>query len=174
MQVGGSAGQVSKAIAVSAPRLRFIVQDLDSMVSIGEQELEPDFQGRFTFQRHNFFDPNPVDEPPGAFLLRFILHDWPDQDAVNILRQLTPKMGPETRLLINDSIVPPPGSVPPLQEKYIRNMDLIMLSMFNALERSLEDWERLISKADPSLKIVRVERPQGSAISMIQVAKSEG
>ena len=141
------------------------------MVSKGDMELETEFRSRFTFQPHDFFNPNPVKEPD-VFLLRLVLHDWPDHDVVTILQQLIPNMGPKSRLLINDVVVPPAGTIHPLREKYIRNMDMMMMSMFNSLERSLEDWEELIALADPALKVVGVQTPHGSALSMIEVVKT--
>jgi chemotaxis methyl-accepting protein methylase len=99
VDVGGSAGLVSKAIAATAPRLRFIVQDQPSMVAKGQAELEPELEGRVTFQSHNFVDPHPV-QTPDCFLFRLILHDWPDSDVIAILRQLVPSLDPKTRILI--------------------------------------------------------------------------
>ena len=168
--MGGSAGQVSKEIARSAPYLRFVVQDQPLMVSKGEAELEAMFKHRFTFQAHDLFDENPQDAP-AVFFLRLILHDWPDQDAISILRRLIPKMGPNTRLLINDAVMPESGTVHPLQEKYIRNVDMMMLSMFNGLERTQEDWDDLVRETDLALKIASVTKPRGSALSMIEVVK---
>lgn len=140
------------------------------MILKGESELEPEFKDRVTFQSHDFFDPNTVSEP-AVFLLRLILHDWPDGDAAIILKNLVCRMGPETRLLINDAIMPEPGTVHPLQEKYIRNVDMMMLSMFNGLERTQQDWEDLISKTDSSLKIAKIVKPKGSALSLLEIVK---
>ncbi|KAI9656044.1 MAG: hypothetical protein M1821_005105 [Bathelium mastoideum] len=169
--VGGSAGQISKAIAAFAPKLRFIVQDQLSMVVQGQADLTPEFKDRMTFQAHNFFEPNPVIHA-NVYFLRLILHDWPDEDAIRILQNIVVGMAPHSRILINDSIVPPPGVLLPFQEKYIRNADMMMMSMFNALERSIEDWESLIERADSQLKIVRITKPEGSTLSMLEVMKT--
>jgi 6-hydroxytryprostatin B O-methyltransferase len=112
-------------------------------------------------------------QAPAAFLLRWVLHDWPDSDCILILRQLAQNMGPESNLLINDVVVPPKGSVHPLREKYIRDMDIVMMSAFNSVERSIEEWTTLISQADPALKVVGVTTPHGSGMSMIQVRRVE-
>ena len=142
------------------------------MASKGRLELESELQDRFTFQDHDFFNPNPV-QNPDVFLLRFILHDWPDQDVVKILQQLIPSVGPKTRMLISDIVTPAAGSVHPLREKYIRNMDMMMMSMFNSLERSRQDWEAVIARADARLKIVSINTPEGSGLSMIEVVKED-
>lgn len=140
------------------------------MAAKGEAELEPSLKERMTFQAHNFFDPNPVNEP-AAFLLRWILHDWPDSDAIRIIRQLAASMGPKTVLLINDVVVPPKSSIHPLREKHITQMDMVMMACHNSLERSRDDWVDLVARADPGLKVMGIETPQGSAMSMISVVK---
>ncbi|KAK3671767.1 hypothetical protein LTR78_008312 [Recurvomyces mirabilis] len=170
VDVGGSAGHVSKAIAAAAPDLHFIVQDQPAMVGKGQAELEPELKERFTFRPHDFFTTQPYNEP-AAFYLRLILHDWPDEDAALILRELAAKMGPETRLLINDAVVPEHGAMHPLQEKYVRNADMVMMSMFNGLEREKSDWEDVIKRADPSLHIVGITKPRGGSLSMIEIRK---
>lgn len=53
---------------------------------------------------HNFFDPQPVPKP-SIFFMRFILHDWSDEDSVRILRHLRAAAGPETQLVIVDMIL---------------------------------------------------------------------
>lgn len=140
------------------------------MTSKGKAELPAELSSRFTFQAHDFFKLNPI-ERADVYLLRLILHEWPDEDAVKILQNIAPRMAPNTRILINDSVVPPPGTMSPLQEKYIRNSDMIMMSMFNALERTLEDWQCLIEKADPQLKMINVTTLDGGTLSLIEVMR---
>lgn len=141
------------------------------MVAKGEAELDSGLRERIVFQSHNFFEENPV-SGPAIFLLRLILHDWPDGDAIEILRQLVPKMSSKTRLIINDAVMPEPGATHPLREKSIRNMDMIMMCMFNGLERTRQDWEDLIHKTDSSLRIAKVETPHGSALSLLEIIKT--
>ncbi|GAB7347679.1 hypothetical protein MBLNU459_g5246t1 [Dothideomycetes sp. NU459] len=171
-QVGGNTGGVSIAIAQVAPDLKFIVQDQAGPVAKGEADLPASLKDRVSFHAHDFFTPNPVKEAD-AFLLRFILHDWPDEDALTILRGISSVMKPKTKLIIADSVVPPPGKLSYLQEKHLRTIDLTMLTMMNAMEREIADWEALISKADPSLRILRIEAPKDSALSIIEIIKVE-
>ncbi|KAL9093920.1 MAG: hypothetical protein Q9165_003843 [Trypethelium subeluteriae] len=170
VDVGGSTGLASKAIAASVPRSRFVIQDQPSMVAKGEAELPPELKDRLTFQAHDFFDLNPIVHAD-VDLLCLILHEWPDEDAVRVLRNLVPKMTAKSRMLINDSVVPLPGTVPLLQEKYIRDADMMMMSMFNSLERTLEDWESLFTEVDPNLRIINITKPEAGTLSMIEFVK---
>ncbi|KAI0079225.1 hypothetical protein K474DRAFT_713866 [Panus rudis PR-1116 ss-1] len=47
-----------------------------------------------------------VEPKPAVFLLRVIMHDWPDSYATRILLQLRKAAGPHTRLLLADYILP--------------------------------------------------------------------
>jgi 6-hydroxytryprostatin B O-methyltransferase len=159
LQVGGSAGQVGKALAAAHPNLHFIVQDRESMVSKGEAELPSSLAERISFG-------------PDVFLLRLILHDWPDTDAVTILRHLAANIEPgKTKLLINDAVKPEPGTEHPLREKQIRNVDVIMMAMFNGLERTREDWEELVRKVGMGLRIAAIKKPEGSGLGFIEVVR---
>ena len=54
---------------------------------------------------HDFFTPQPVKDA-AVFLLRVVLHDWPDDFARKILLRLREAATPETKLLIADFVLP--------------------------------------------------------------------
>ena len=61
--------------------------------------------GQVTVQVHDFFSPQPVG---GAdiFLLRYILHDWSNPKAIEILKRLREAAVPgKTRLVVIDGII---------------------------------------------------------------------
>ena len=123
---------------------------------------------RIEFQEHNFFEPQPV-KVAAVYLLRMILHDWPDHECVRILAQLSSSMQPGARIIIMDMILPRPGSMPLEYEAVLRQKDLVMQQNFNAKERELEEWEALIEKA--GLRIFGVVTPHGSQHSMLEIIK---
>ena len=53
---------------------------------------------------HDFFTPQPVTNA-SVFLLRNIMHDWPDKYCLQILRHLRASATPNTRLVIVDSLL---------------------------------------------------------------------
>jgi O-methyltransferase domain len=55
----------------------------------------------FSFAVHNFFNPQPT-KGAGLYLLRSIIHDWPDQDAKIILKRLRDAANPSSKLIIFD------------------------------------------------------------------------
>ena len=107
-----------------------------------------------------------------VYLLRAIIHDWADEDAVRILKELTKVMKVDSRIVIMDVVLPTPGTSPLTFEAALRQKDLTMRQVFNGKEREVEDWHALIRKVDETLQIVAIRRPEGSQHSIIEIARS--
>ncbi|KAK4233342.1 6-hydroxytryprostatin B O-methyltransferase [Achaetomium macrosporum] len=154
----------SGALVVDAyPTLRFVVQDLPDNANAGRQAAEATFpdhiSSRLTFQGHDFTQPQPM-AGADVYLLRMILHDWPDHVAVTIVKNL---------LLVMDTVLPAPGQVPSSVERIVRVRDLTMMQAFNSHERDLEQWTTLLAAADGRLRLRRVIEPFGSAMALLEV-----
>lgn len=68
---------------------------------------------------HDFLEVQPV-HGADVYLLRWILHDWSDKYAIQILRNLTPALKKGARVVVNDVCLPAPGQVGPMTERYFR------------------------------------------------------
>lgn len=149
------------------------MQDLPSVVSGAEQQLAPfadsDLAGRIKFQGHSFFESQPV-VGADVYLLRMILHDWAFEDSVKILRNLIPALTSRSRVLIMDTVLPNPGSIPASKERLLRVRDLTMMQVFNSLERGIEDWKLIFSEVDVGLVVESVSTPPGSNMSLIELS----
>ena len=131
-------------------------------------QLPANIASRISFQEHDFFKPQPV-HGAEVYLLRMILHDWPDADAVAILRELVGAMSSGSRLVIMDSVLPRPGSIPSAQERMLRARDMTMLEAFNSLERDEEDWRRLLATADRGMTLRSIQEPTHSVLSFLDI-----
>ena len=101
-----------------------------------------------------------------------MLHDWPDSHALLILKALVPALKNGARILVSDSVIPPAGVLNAQDEKFVRYLDMQMLVLHNARERSEEDFKNLFEQADPRIKYQRVWRKGESfAASTILEAK---
>ena len=120
VDVGGSEGKYSMALAQSFPDLRIIVQDLPAVVRAvdAKRPVPLELADRVTFMAHDMFVEQPV--CADIYLYRWVFHDWPDAYVVKILRQLIPALKPGARVLINDTILPEPNTLSELQERKIR------------------------------------------------------
>ncbi|KAK1725307.1 hypothetical protein CaCOL14_010753 [Colletotrichum acutatum] len=172
VDIGGSTGHASHAVAAAYPHLSFEVQDLDAVVN-GKKTTavsdDSESTSRVCFKAHSFFEPQTT-TGAAVYMLRMIIHDWPDAEATNILSNLVPalKAGKST-LLIMDTVLPSPGVLPSVRERVIRTRDLTMRQVFNARERDLDDWKALLKAADPRLELKSVRQPEGSNMSLLEI-----
>ena len=157
VDVGGGNGHISIALAKAYPSLKFVVQDLPDAVNAGKASLAPALASRVEFQCHDMFNPNPV-HGAEVYYLRHILHDWPDSHAILILKALIPALKAGNRILVSDSVIPPPGVLHPQDEKLVRYLDMQMMVLHNARERTEEDFANLFQQADKRLKLQKVWR----------------
>ena len=79
--------------------------------------------------------------------MRNILHDYPDDICVTILKNLVPAMEQDSRILIDDMVLPNAGV-----HWQATQQDLTMMAALGSKERTREQWESLIESA--GLKIL--------------------
>jgi hypothetical protein len=173
VDVGGGNGWIAIAIARQFPDLHFVVQDVPTNEAVVYRATPADLKDRVRFQAQDFFAPQPADDQPvpKAYLLKSVLHDWPDADCVSILRNLTPAMEAHgTKLFIVDRVLPAkPGEIAMHVEAQARRSDLNMFGLFGAKERSRPEWESLIATVHPALRITRCEVPNGMEWALLTI-----
>jgi len=192
VDVGGGIGNSSMAILKAFPQLRAVVQDIpivtEQATEFWKKELPDDVVSqRIKLQAHNFFTPQPITNA-SVFLLKEILHDWPDAQAVKILTHLRKAAMPDTRLIIFDSVIPytcntpstnvgefeAEGSgIPGLSLGAASEMpysrDIAMMVWLNAQEHTLDQFHRLFELS--GWRMVRVTR-NGSAMDCVEAFPS--
>lgn len=124
-----------------------------------------------SFRAHDFFQPQPV-HGADIYLLRMILHDWPDQEAYAILKNLFEAMGRHSLIVVMDTVLPEPGILPATTERLVRLRDLVMRQKFNARERSMDDWLEILANVSPDLSIKEVYQPEHSDMASIVIGLS--
>jgi 6-hydroxytryprostatin B O-methyltransferase len=107
-----------------------------------------------------------------VYLLRHILHDWPDKEAIQILRNLVPVLGNQSRIIISDIVLPQQGSIPAIEERVMRMNDLLLHQFTNTSERAFGEWEAIVAAADNKLRVKRVYRNAGSILSLMEITLS--
>ena len=170
VDVGGSTGYISAMLATAYPALRLVVQDLPiaiegAIASDSITHADP----RLIFQAQDFFEEN-QEKGADVYLLRWILHNWPDAQALQILRALIPALKPGARVVVSDNVGPgQAGVMPHFAERYVRAIDMIMLTVFNSYEREEDDWKRLFREADARFGEVKITNLPGALIAVIEV-----
>ena len=170
VDVGGATGHASVTIAQAHPGVRCVVQELPHVVEKVKDDIPDDVSTRVEVTAHDFFEPQTV--AADVYLFRQIFHDWGDNYCIRILRALIPALKPGVKILANDFILPPPGVLPPTHERQIRAMDVVVMSLFNSKERERADWEALFKDADPRFGNVKLWKPDGAYLGLIEATWS--
>ncbi|KAE8152737.1 S-adenosyl-L-methionine-dependent methyltransferase [Aspergillus avenaceus] len=163
VDIGGSHGHISKAIAAGAPELNFIVQDLSGTVADGAKMLDPALKDRVTFMAHDMNNVQPV-LGADVYMFRSVLLNWPKKYCVKFLKNLIPAMNPGTKVIINEGVLPEKGELSQWDDRIVRSLDLCMMGMFNSNERTVEEWKEIFAEADSRFKLVNVSRPNSASL----------
>lgn len=83
-----------------------------------------------------------------VYYFRWIMHNYSIPYAVKILKNLVPALKPGARIVINDHCLREPGQENPWDEKIMRRMDMVMLALLNAQERTEAEFRELFRMAD--------------------------
>ncbi|OTA89001.1 hypothetical protein M434DRAFT_115210 [Hypoxylon sp. CO27-5] len=159
VDVGGGSGHISISLARKFPHLSFVVQDGSAdMLAQGKKLDLHDAGGRVTWMQYDFFQPQPLRDV-AAFFIRQCTHNWCDRDVVKIFKSFVPGLEgskPGTPLLINETILPEPGTKPLHEERAFRQMDMLMYVNLGAKQRTKNEFEALLKEADPRYEIHNV------------------
>ncbi|KAF2468415.1 sterigmatocystin 8-O-methyltransferase precursor [Lindgomyces ingoldianus] len=166
VDIGGSHGLVSIALAKEFPDLQFVVQDLLKVIEDAKTKAPAELSDRLIFQAHNFFEEQPV-KNADIYFFRWILHDWSDKYCIKIIRALIPALKPGARLLFSERCLEPPCTLPLRAEKWNRDSDITMLATSNSQERDEDDWKALFKAADSNITLEEVRRTPGAKLDLI-------
>jgi O-methyltransferase/methyltransferase family protein len=159
IDVGGGRGPLLSAILASAPHTRGILYDLPSVVAAAGPVLgSHGVSHRVKTLAGSFFDEIPAGGD--AYVLKNVIHDWPDEDALRILRTLRAATGVEATVLLVEFVIPAHDREFP--GKWV---DLEMLLNLGARERSAEEYRSLLSRA--GFALTRVV-PTASPLSLVE------
>jgi DNA-binding transcriptional ArsR family regulator len=141
VDVGGGHGRLLAAILEAAPQARGILFDLPEVVA-GAPAVFSEFgvQDRAEVVPGSFFDA--VAEGGDAYVLKNVIHDWPDDDAVTILGNVRKAAAPGTHVLLLEFVIP--GHDREFAGKWA---DLEMLLVAGARERTAPEYAQLLNRA---------------------------
>jgi O-methyltransferase domain/Dimerisation domain len=148
MDVGGGEGALLRDILAATPKLQGVLFDLPQVVAGASEILKGEVAARSQIVGGSFFASVP--EGADAYLLKRVIHDWPDEDAVKILRNIRRAIRSGGTLLLVESIVDSAARPAGL-------MDLLML-VIGGRERTEADFRSRLASAGFSLaRIVPTE-----------------
>ncbi|KAI6697297.1 hypothetical protein NL676_017416 [Syzygium grande] len=131
IDVGGGTGTMAKAIAIALPHIECTIFDLPHVVAgleVSENAIPP----------------------ADAILLKWILHDWSDEDSVKILKRckeaISKGKGEKKRVIIIDMVVDDPAGDRELIETQ-HFFDMLMMILASGRERNETEWAKLFVAA---------------------------
>jgi len=162
VDIGGGNGRMLAAILNRHPTVEGILFDLPPVADRSRTTIaESGLSGRCRVVGGDFFTSVPVAD---AYVLRHILHDWSDEEAVSILRNCRKAMRLDGRILLVETVIPPLDT--PCFGKWL---DLMML-IVGGRERTEEQYRHLFSRAGLELSRIIPTAHEVSIIEAVQPA----
>jgi SAM-dependent methyltransferase len=135
--IGGGNGSLLVATLQRYPHLRGLLYDLGHVAGRARDAIRAlGLQARCAVMEGNFFETIPA----GAdlYLMRHVIHDWTDDQSVQILRNCRKVVPPHGRILLVEFGVPPAN-----EASLGKDADMIMLTFPGGRERTQHEYEAL-------------------------------
>jgi ubiquinone/menaquinone biosynthesis C-methylase UbiE len=160
--IGGGNGSLLTTILNRFPTTKGILYDLPGVTERAKTNIErAGLTSRCSVIGGNFFESVP--EGADAYLMRHIIHDWNDEKALTILRNIHRVIRPGARLLVIEGVIPP-GNEP----HFGKLLDLTMLTLPGGKERTEEEYRLLFQKG--GFRIKRIV-PTNAQVDIIEGEK---
>lgn len=166
-KIGGSAGHDAFVLARKFPDLTITVQDLAQVKPVFEKNVPEELKTRVTFMEHDMFNPQPVEAD--IYLIKLIMHDWPDEEAVKILQALKPALKPGARVIFVEYVGNEEGgSLPRIVKGMGSATDLRIMALFNTEERPASAWKRIFKAADERFDVKNVKSDAAAFYAVLE------
>lgn len=157
--VGGGLGRLTALILRKYPAVRGVLFDQPHV--IGEASTQPyfdDLRDRVRFQAGDMFESVPAGVD--AYVLKRIVHDWPDAECAKLLAHCRRGVNPGGKLLVVEQVIVP--HEPSIAAKL---MDLEMMVLLGGREREEPEFRKMF--ADSGWRLLRVI-PTNSAMYIME------
>jgi hypothetical protein len=148
--IGGGIGSQLVDILNAHPKCRGIVFDLPNVVASAVPHDRMERVGGSFFER--------VPSGADAYILRSVVHDWAEPEAVAILKTVRAAAKPDSRVILIEQVVP---ETP--EYAYSKWQDLHMMVLLGGQERTAVEFRGLLEKASLELEQV-VPTPAGHSL----------
>lgn len=148
--VGGGVGTLMTHFLQHYPEMKGIVFDQPSVSKRAKTYLqEQGVSSRSNAVGGNFL--NSVPKELGecdVFMLKYILHDWPGQECIDILKNIKKVAKPGSSVVIFEHITELPNAPDSMElSRLMMSINMIASNKFGAKERSLIEYNELFKQA---------------------------
>jgi SAM-dependent methyltransferase len=154
VDVGGGHGSLITAILKTNPGLKGVIMDAPQVVEGAKKRIEADeLSERCEVVGGNFFEAVP--EGGDAYIMKHIIHDWDDPQAVAILRNCRRAMKAGGKVILVEAVIPKSN-----EPSLATFGDLVMMLIPGGRERTAEEFAALFEAAGLKLeRIIPTESP---------------
>ncbi len=162
IDVGGGHGSLISKIVERYPIAQGIVFDLPSVIEGTKNKMtEENLNNKIRCVAGDFFTEIPKDAD--AYLLCRVIHDWDDEEAIQILSNCRRSMNPNSRLLLVEQILQPGN-----EASFTKVTDLWMMMMFHqGRERTESEFIHILSESGFTLNRIIPTNVHDSIIEVI-------
>jgi hypothetical protein len=144
VDIGGGHGWLLSAILTAASAARGILFDLPHVIETARPIIaERGGANRCELVSGSFFESVPAGG--NAYIMRWIIHDWNDDDATKILRNIRAVIPPDGSLIVLDRVLPERITAGDAALQFGTLMDLNMLVNVTGLERTEAQFRKLFA-----------------------------
>jgi hypothetical protein len=154
VDVGGGHGLLLATILARNPEMRGTLYDAPHVVEGARNGPLKPLAGRCTFASGDMFSSMPADAD--AYIMKHIIHDWPDDLCVKILKACRKNVNAGGKLLVVDNVIQPGNDFFP--GKFL---DLQMLIFPGGRERTETEFLKLFAASGWQLsRVIRTAVPE--------------
>lgn len=139
--VGGGHGYLLARLLETRPHLQGTVLDLPGVVDESDRHEAPKVgvADRCSYVAGDMFEEVPTAD---AYLLKEILHNWDDEECVEILSTVREAAPPDGRVFVIEAIVPGPKT-----DHFAKQLDVTMMVLLGGRERAEAEYVTLLDRA---------------------------
>ena len=159
VDVAGGYGTLLTAILRANPAMKGVLADVPAVIEGARKGFtDANVADRCTAEPIDFFESVPAGGD--AYLMKHIIHDWDDAQAVTILKNCHKAMGAGGKLLLAETVMQP-GNDP----EFAKWLDICMLIYPGGRERTEQEYRDLLRAA--GFELTRVV-PTASPLSIVE------
>jgi len=156
VDLGGAEGRLLKQLKSIYPDVKATLFDLPNVIPQAKASDEMDL---LNFVGGDFFQK--VEPTAECYVIKYVLHNWNDESCLKILENCRKSIQDDGRLLIMDMLIKDDNT-----QVIEKSMDIVMLMMLGAKERTRAEFEALLTKTNFKInKIIPTKCP----LSIIEV-----
>lgn len=156
VDVGGGHGGLITSILQTNPKAKGILFDAPQVIEAARPKIEAaGLADRCETVAGDFFKSVPAGGD--LYVMKWIIHDWNDEQAITILKNCRNQMQPTGKLIIVDCVVPETN-----EPDFSKFFDLNMLVMTGGKERTKQEFAQILSAAGfELLRVIPTDVPTG-------------